>query len=274
MPELPEVETVRRQLAPEVVGERIVAAWARLERITQPSVHELVARTEGRRILGAHRKGKQLYFSLEGGGFLLVHLGMSGRLSVEPARRGAARRPHVHGVFRFESDRQLVFYDPRTFGVLAVEPDEAFLRRMGPDPTTAEFDPDDLVERMRGRSVRVKSALLDQRLVAGLGNIYADEVCFQAGVHPGRRLHAVSTRRLRTLVSHIRPVLERAIEARGATLKDGGYQDLFGDEGLYYPDAYGRTDEPCGRCGTAIRRGVLGSGKGARSYHYCPRCQR
>ncbi|HVF85560.1 MAG TPA: hypothetical protein VM821_06240, partial [Abditibacteriaceae bacterium] len=124
------------------------------------------------------------------------------------------------------------------------------------------------------RKTKIKAALLDQSLVAGLGNIYADEVCFLANVHPAQIANEVSIRKLREIVSHMKPVLERAINARGATLKDGGYQDTFGEYGEYIPHVYGHTNNPCGQCQTPIERGVLGNSKSARSYHFCPRCQK
>lgn len=284
MPELPEAETVRRQLEPQIVGARVVQTWARLPRITQPSVEEFARTLQGARIVGANRRGKQLYFPLDNGSNLLVHLGMTGRLHVEDAGSESADSPfiihhsslskHIHGVLRFENGRQLVFTDPRTFGALGVARALPFLQAMGPEPLDADFDEAALTRKLATRATKIKAAILDQKLVAGLGNIYADEVCFLAGVHPATRACDVGPRKLRQLVSHMRPVLERAIAARGATLKDGGYQDTFGQFGEYRPHVYGNTGAPCPNCGAAILRGVLGPGKSARSYHFCPRCQR
>ncbi|MDQ3815652.1 MAG: bifunctional DNA-formamidopyrimidine glycosylase/DNA-(apurinic or apyrimidinic site) lyase [Armatimonadota bacterium] len=278
MPELPEAETVRRQLAPQVIGQRIVQSWARLPRRTQPSIEEFIQTTQGQRILDARRRGKQLYFPLENEAHLLVHLGMTGRLHVEAANGSELNEvvlpKHVHAVLRFENGRQLVFTDPRTFGVVGVARELPFLDQMGPEPLDEDFDEAALAKKLATRATKIKAALLDQKLVAGLGNIYADEVCFLAGVHPEQRACDISPRKLRLLVSHMRPVLQRAIQARGATLKDGGYQDTFGEYGEYLPHVYGNTGEPCPHCGTAIRRGVLGPGKSARSYHFCPKCQR
>ncbi|HEY4000788.1 MAG TPA: bifunctional DNA-formamidopyrimidine glycosylase/DNA-(apurinic or apyrimidinic site) lyase [Candidatus Xenobia bacterium] len=276
MPELPEVETIRRQLSPHLTGRRILRTEAHLARRTFPDVDTFVAQTEGRHLLAVMRHGKQLYVALETG-YLLVHLGMTGRLSLE--RDGHVAPPsswtrHRHAVLHLDDGSRLVFTDPRTFGALGVSETLDFLTGMGPDPLTVEFAPDRLVNRLRSSRTAVKSALLNQGWVAGLGNIYADEVCWLAGVHPARPGDRTSLPRLRALVGHIEPVLTRAIEAAGATLKDGGYQDLFGQEGRYHPHAYGRTGEPCERCGTALRRGVLGQSRSARSYHYCPRCQK
>lgn len=278
MPELPEAETVRRQLAPQIVGARIAQSWARLPRITLPSIEEFVETTQGQRIVDARRRGKQIYFPLENGAHLLVHLGMTGRLRVDPANGEAfdatVLHKHVHAVLRFEDGRQLVFTDPRTFGLVGVARELPFLTQMGPEPLDDDFNEAALTRKLARRVTKIKAAILDQHLVAGLGNIYADEVCFLAGVHPEQRASEVSPRKLRLLVSHMRPVLERAIAARGATLKDGGYQDTFGEYGEYYPHVYGNTKKPCPNCGTAIQRGVLGPGRSARSYHFCPKCQK
>lgn len=277
MPELPEAETVRRQLAPQIVGARIAQTWARLPRITQPSIEEFVATTQGQRIIDARRRGKQLYFPLENGANLLIHLGMTGRLHVEPISGEfdqSTLHRHVHAVLRLENERQLVFTDPRTFGAVGVATELPFLTAMGPEPIDADFDEAALVRKLATRGVKIKAALLDQALVAGLGNIYADEVCFLAGVHPETRACDVPKARLQQIVKHMRPVLERAIEARGATLKDGGYQDTFGQFGGYIPHVYGQTGGPCPNCATPIQRGVLGPGKSARSYHFCPKCQK
>ncbi|HVF11063.1 MAG TPA: bifunctional DNA-formamidopyrimidine glycosylase/DNA-(apurinic or apyrimidinic site) lyase [Abditibacteriaceae bacterium] len=283
MPELPEAETVRRQLEPQIVGARILQTWARLPRITQPSIAEFVATTMGQRILEARRRGKQLYFPLENGASLLVHLGMTGRLHVEatsvaetgiPALDEQHLHKHIHAVLRLDNGRQLIFTDPRTFGALGVARELAFLQKMGPEPLDEDFDERALAKKLATRSTKIKAAILDQTLVAGLGNIYADEVCFLAGVHPAQRACDVPLPKLRRLVAHMRPVLERAIAARGATLKDKGYQDTFGQYGEYYPHAYGNTGLPCANCGALIQRGVLGPGRSARSYHFCPKCQK
>lgn len=276
MPELPEAETVRRQLADQVVGARIKKAWARLPRITRPSIEEFEETLTGATILEARRRGKQLYFPLDNGSNLLVHLGMTGQLHVEEGNgpfKPETLHKHIQGALRFADGRQLIFTDPRTFGVLAVSEELPFLTQMGPEPIDADFDEAALVAKLARKNVKIKAAILDQKLVAGLGNIYADEVCFLAGVHPEQRASDLPTVKLKAIVSHMRPVLERAINARGATLKDGGYQDTFGQHGEYYPHVYGNTGNPCGECGTAIVRGVLGPGKSTRSYHFCPKCQ-
>ena len=268
---------MRRQLEPQIVGARIIKTWARLPRITRPSIEEFQSTLQDTRIIGAKRRGKQLYFPLENGSNLLVHLGMTGRLHVEDAPEqfdANALHKHIHGVLVFDNARQLVFTDPRTFGALGVAIELPFLQAMGPEPLDEDFDGNALARKLSTRNTKIKAAILDQKLVAGLGNIYADEVCFLARIHPAQIASQISLKKLRALVSHMRPVLERAIEARGATLKDGGYQDTFGEFGGFIPQVYGNTKAPCGTCQTPIERGVLGPGKSARSYHFCPKCQK
>lgn len=277
MPELPEAETVRRQLEPQVVGRRVTKTWARLPRITKPSVEEFQKTLLDATIISAKRRGKQLYFPLDNGANLLVHLGMTGRLHVEEidGEINAETLPkHVHGVIEFDNGARLVFTDPRTFGALGVSRELPFLNEMGPEPLDENFDEAALVRTLSTRKTKIKAALLDQKIVAGLGNIYADEVCFLAGVHPAQPANEVPLPKLREIVSQMKPVLERAIAARGATLKDGGYQDTFGEHGEYIPHVYGQTNNACANCKTPIERGVLGNGKSARSYHFCPSCQK
>lgn len=275
MPELPEAETVRAQLEPQIVGERILHTWARLPRITTPSIEEFMARTTHQPIVAAKRRGKQIYFPLESGDSLLVHLGMTGQLHVEPDSEfnAAALHKHIHAVLQLSGGKRLVFTDPRTFGKLGVTRELPFLEKMGPEPLDEDFDAEAIVEKLSRKNVRIKAAILDQALIAGLGNIYADEVCFLAKVHPEARAAAIPRDKLRELVGYMRPTLERAIQARGATLKDGGYQDTFGQYGQFIPQIYGRKGDACDNCGTVIERGTLGAGKSARSYHFCPQCQ-
>jgi formamidopyrimidine-DNA glycosylase len=276
MPELAEAETVRRQIAPAVTGRRIVASWAGLPRITRPSVEAFVAATAGQRILSAERRAKQLYFPLESGAYLLVHLGMTGRLSVQRWEQldPSALPKHVHAWLRLDDGNCIVFSDPRTFGRLVIADDLAFVDKLGPEPLDLSFDTEALAQALARRTIPIKAALLDQRIVGGLGSIYADESCFLAGVHPLARCNELGIERLRHLTAQLRPVLERAVEARGATLKDGGYQDLFGVFGSYHPYVYGNTGDPCpNECGDVIAYAKLGVGRSARPAHYCPTCQ-
>ncbi len=279
MPELPEAETVRAQLEPQIVAQTITQTWARLPRITLPDIDNFIARTENQQIIAAKRRGKQIYFPLQSGDNLLIHLGMTGRLHVEtPAENTPVFDPetlhkHIHGVLLLSNGSRLVFTDPRTFGKLAVSRELPFLAQMGPEPLDEDFNVELIAQKLKKKNVRIKAAILDQTLIAGLGNIYADEVCFLARIHPETRAMDIPIEKLRELVGYMRPTLERAIKARGATLKDGGYQDTFGQFGEFIPQIYGRTGDACDECGTLIQRGVLGAGKTARSYHFCEKCQ-
>ncbi len=275
MPELPEAETVRAQLEPQIVGQTIVQTWARLPRITLPDIENFVARTQNQKIIAAKRRGKQIYFPLESGDNLLVHLGMTGKLHVENGSEfdPESLHKHIHGVLLLSNQTRLVFTDARTFGKLAVSRELPFLTQMGPEPLDEDFPAELIAQKLKKKAVRIKAAILDQTLIAGLGNIYADEVCFLARIHPETRACDIPIEKLRELISFMRPTLERAIQARGATLKDGGYQDTFGNFGEFIPQIYGRTGDACDLCGTLIQRGVLGAGKTARSYHFCEKCQ-
>lgn len=274
MPELPEAETVRAQLEPQIVGETILQSWARLPRITLPSIEDFILRTQDEKIVGAKRRGKQIYFPLENGDNLLVHLGMTGHLEVQEGNLDPAEAPkHVHAILKLTNNKNLVFTDPRTFGKLAVSRELPFIEKMGPEPIDEDFPAEEIAQKLSKKGVKIKAAILDQSLIAGLGNIYADEVCFLAGLHPEKRANQIPIEKLRELVSYMRPTLEKAIAARGATLSDGGYQDTFGEYGEFIPQIYGRTNEPCDVCGTIIQRGVLGASKSARSYHFCAKCQ-
>jgi len=275
VPELPEAETIRRQLAPKVIGKIIIDAWAKLPRRTFPSIAEFSERIQGQHIVAAARRGKQLYFPLQNGDNLLVHLGMTGRLAVEKSTFTIDSAPrHVQAALTLSDGDQLVFRDPRTFGSIGVARELAFLETLGQEPLDDDFDINAIARKLKSRNVKIKSALLDQSLIAGLGNIYADEACFEARIHPAQIASSISMRKLNALCETLRPLLERAIAARGATLKDKGYEDIFGQHGEFIPHAYGRTGEPCDNCGTPIQRGVLGTGKSARSYHFCPKCQK
>ena len=275
MPELPEAETIRRQLAPKIIGHIITHAWAKLPRRTLPSIEEFTERVQGQHIVAAARRGKQLYFPLENGDHVLVHLGMTGLLAVEKSTFTIDNAPrHVQAALTLSDGDQLVFRDPRTFGAIGVSRELPFLHTLGPEPLDDHFDVNAVARKLKSRNTKIKTALLDQSLIAGLGNIYADEACFEARIHPAQIASSISLAKLRTLCGTLKPLLERAITARGATLKDKGYEDIFGQHGEFIPNVYGQTGEPCNNCASTIRRGVLGAGKSARSYHFCPKCQK
>ncbi len=285
MPELPEVETVRRVVARGVVGRRVAAAWVR-----PPDRHRLMVRpdaptfkraTEGVRILSIERYGKQLDFPLDNGWHLLIHLGMTGRLELHQASGSldAMEHPrHVWAALQLEPDPAiahdlLIYRDPRRFGVVEVAERPDFRARMGVDPFDERFDPRQVALAIGKRRAPIKMVLLDQRIIAGLGSIYADELCFAAGIHPETRACDVPAERLAALVAEIRPMLERAIAGEGARLDRSPYQDLFGRVGTFNPRAYGRGGKPCVACGTPMQSARVGEGRRGRSYAYCPACQ-
>jgi len=298
MPELPEVETIARGLDTRVAGDKIESVWIGRKQQPLKSPPRVIAATlEGKRIVRVHRAGKHIVFDLAGesgpaqtlalrtkkgknrvrhqtrqaasrppSAQWIVHLGMTGRLVVcEPA---AEMAKHTHLIAKLESGRELRFIDPRMFGKLSVH-----LHPLGFDPggvEPLEVNEERFVALFRGRKTPIKSALLNQKLLRGVGNIYADESLFRAGIRPRRRAAAITREQLGKLHRAVREVLREAIELGGSSISD--YVDADGEEGFFQLQhrVYGREDEPCLVCGTAIRRVVL-AGRGS---HYCAKCQK
>ena len=273
MPELPEVETVRRSLLPHLVGRRVTAVAAATVRLRLGIEPGQWAALVGRRVTALERRGKFLLAGL-GDATAVLHLGMSGRLTVEPCRRPAA--PHTHLRLRLAGGGELRLADPRRFGVALVLPTAALagfapLARLGADALLGDVEAALAAAAARSRSP-IRSLLLDQRVLAGVGNIYAAEALARAGVHPLRPSSSLSRARVRRLAGAVVAVLAEAVAAGGTTLADGGFADATGNPGEFAVrlDAYGRAGEPCRRCGARIRRLVAAG----RSAFYCPRCQR
>jgi formamidopyrimidine-DNA glycosylase len=274
MPELPEVETVRRSLAPHLIGHRVVGIWARRIRLREGiNARSWRERLEGARITALERRGKFLLAHAKGA-VALFHLGMSGRMVLR--RPEELREPHTHLVLRMDHGLEVRFIDPRRFGVaVALRPEELAghpgLSRLGPDPLG-----EGTYEALRRAAARsrapIRSVLLDQTVLAGLGNIYANEALARAGISPLRRARSISVRRIKALAGAVRQVLEEALEAGGTTLRDGGFVNASGDGGYFAVRllVYGREGEPCVTCGAPIRRRVLTG----RSVFFCPSCQR
>ncbi|MHB1930159.1 MAG: bifunctional DNA-formamidopyrimidine glycosylase/DNA-(apurinic or apyrimidinic site) lyase [Acidimicrobiales bacterium] len=276
MPELPEVETVRRGLDAELVGRTIEAVTATGLRTVRrlggaAGAGLLVRRATGRRLLHAERHGKFLLLRLDTGDVVVIHLGMSGQLRAVPAGTPAA--PHTHVVLAFEGGTELRFVDPRTFGeVFVTGPDVPELAHLGPDALAGVPDAAALGRLLAGRRRRIKPALLDQQVIAGIGNIYADESLWAARLHPDRAAGELSRPALRRLHAAIHATLLAGIAHRGSSLADEQYRDLWGGLGGYqhHHEVHAREGKPCSRCGTPIRRARdLG-----RSTYWCPRCQR
>ncbi len=262
MPELPEVETVARSIAP-IVGRRIVSAEFRCLRILRGGDPDVMAgRISGRRIQSIRRYGKFIVVSLQGGGFLTIHLGMTGRLLL-----GGERGKHTHAVLTL-SRGVLLYDDSRQFGCLEYSEEfPARVARLGPEPLEIAFE--DFSAALKNRKTRMKALLLNQRFLRGLGNIYADEALFRAGIHPLAIASRLRRDRVRRLYDAIIAVLGEAIEAGGSSISD--YVDAQGRSGFFqmHHRVYQRTGEPCVNCGTPIRRILVAQ----RSSHFCPKCQ-
>jgi formamidopyrimidine-DNA glycosylase len=279
VPELPEVETVRRGLDRFVVGARVADVVVGRERtVRRTSAQAVIDGLTGTVIEAARRRGKYLLLPLDSGDVLMIHLRMSGQLLVV-ADAAATAPPHTHVRIRFDDGRALWFVDPRTFGeVVVFDPDHVDvevpeLAALGIDPIADGLDLAQLRGILRPRRRQLKQLLLDQHLVAGIGNIYGDEILHAARLRPDRASDSLDARGERRLHAAIHDVLTAAIEAGGSTLRDAQYVDLFGAGGSYQ-DAhlvYGRAGERCLTCGRGyVRRIVVAQ----RSTHFCPVCQR
>ncbi|HVT76694.1 MAG TPA: bifunctional DNA-formamidopyrimidine glycosylase/DNA-(apurinic or apyrimidinic site) lyase [Acidimicrobiales bacterium] len=273
MPELPEVETVRRGLAPALTGRRIDSLAVTRDRAVRRQPHaEFVATVRGRTIREVRRHGKFLIFDLGGGDAIVGHLRMSGQLRIASPADDVAK--HTHVVVDLDDGSQLRFVDPRTFGELYV--DELVgdrprsLAHLGPD-AIARITDRAFHERLVGqrRRATVKAALLDQTTVAGVGNIYADEALFAARIHPQRPVTSVTAGDAAALRTNLQRILRAAVASRGTTFDDFAYVDAYGRRGRFVPQIYGRADRPCVRCGTPIAKLVVAQ----RGTHVCPTCQ-
>ena len=272
MPELPEVETTRRGLAPHVEGRTVAGVTLRRADLRWPIPPEVAMLLPGRRIGAIRRRAKYLLLDTDAGSALL-HLGMSGSLRVLPPATPLREHDHVDITLQGRDGRVLRFNDPRRFGCLLWQPAgevHPLLQGLGPEPLSDAFDGDYLFERSRGRKAPVKVFLMDQRIVVGVGNIYAAEALFAAGISPLRAAGRVSRERYAALALHVKRILRHAIERGGTTLRDFLAPD--GAPGYFVQElsAYGRGGEPCPRCGQPLKQASLGR----RTTAWCPRCQR
>ena len=270
MPELPEVETVARGLAKRVNGDVIESIWLGSKKEPLKSPARLIARTlENTRIAAVRRVGKQIVFDLlsaEGTPKQwIVHLGMTGQMLVCPPE--SEIKKHTHAIAKLASGRELRFVDPRRFGRLSVASNGDFA---GTGLEPLEISDDSFLALFRGRKTPIKSALLNQKLLGGVGNIYADESLFRAGIRPRRRAGSLTREQFKKLHSSLKKVLREAIRLGGSSISD--YVDADGQEGFFQlrHRVYGREGEPCYVCKTPIKRVVIAG----RSSHYCPMCQR
>lgn len=272
MPELPEVETIARGLNKRVAGDVIDSVWlgSKPEPLKSPAA-EIAATLQSKKISAVRRVGKHIVFDLapngssepSGAAQWIVHLGMTGSMQV--CSPDAERQKHTHAVVGLASGRELRFVDPRRFGRLSV-----FKKFEAPGQEPLQIAPEDFAKLFRGRKTPIKSALLNQKLLSGVGNIYADESLFRAKVRPRRQAASLTRAELALLHKGLRRVLQEAIRAGGSSVSD--YVDADGEEGFFQlrHRVYGREGKPCLVCKTPIKRIVLSG----RSGHYCPKCQR
>ena len=271
MPELPEVETLATDLRRLLTGaefKSVEVLWPRS--VAMPTAEELVRQLPGHQIRDVSRRGKFLVLSLSGCSALLIHLRMSGQVRVEPAT--APVDSHARVIFYLVDGRRMLFSDPRKFGRIYWTADaHCVLGDLGPEPLDDDFTARDFWTRLSAHKGALKPLLLNQTVLAGLGNIYADEALFAAGLHPLRKANTLSVAEGERLYHAIREVLQQAICHRGTTLDDERYQDAEGQPGEHAPHlrVYRRAGQPCLRCGTPIQRTVVGT----RGTYFCPRCQ-
>lgn len=271
MPELPEVETIRRGIAPHVTGRRIARVIVRDRRLRWPIIRGFEKKLTGRTIKSVDRRGKYLLLDL-GGDKVILHMGMTGRLSLFDGSRPVVKHDHLD--LELAGGLTLRFNDARRFGAAlwwpADHPTHMLLKHMGPEPFAKAFDAEYLFKLSRGRSAPVKNFVMDGRVVVGVGNIYAAEALFRARIRPMREAGKVTRAEYATLVTAVREVLDAAIAAGGTTFRD--FRDSEGQPGYFVQKlfVYDRFGQPCRRCRTPIARKVIGQ----RASFYCPTCQK
>ena len=279
MPELPEVETVRRGLSPVMEGYVFDRVELRRANLRFPFPDDFAARLEGQTITRFGRRAKFLDVELSSGERLLMHLGMSGRFTIDGEAQGefvsdtGGIAKHDHVIFHMSSGHRVIYNDPRRFGfmeLVAVGETPERLKTLGPEPLSNSCNAPDLREKLRGKKSKIKAALLDQRIIAGLGNIYVCEALFRARISPKRAAGRLTVAETESLTGHIKDVISEAIESGGSSLRDFAQAD--GDLGYFQHsfDVYGREGEPCKVCGAPLKR-ITQSG---RSSFYCSACQK
>ena len=269
MPELPEVETIKNELMPHVVGQRITGVTLLWEGIVRyPSAQEFRSRLIGQEIKGIDRRGKYLIFNLSGGEMLIIHLKMSGSLLFKPISASAGR--FSRAILHMDNGMAIFFRDPRKFGVMwLVKERSAVVGKLGPEPLEPDFTPQLLTRRLANRSAPIKALLLDQTFVAGVGNMYADEALFSAKIHPSRLAKSLSTEEVERLHRAIREVLRAAIGNKGASIENYFRPDgTLGTAHFEFQVAH-RRGQNCPICDTPIQRFPLRN----RGTYFCPKCQ-
>lgn len=269
MPELPEVETVKNELTPHVIGRRITGITLQWEGVVKKiPVNEFREGVIGQEITGLRRRGKYLIFSLSNGKYMIIHLKMTGSLLVQ---RPSAELPRfARAVIHLDNDTDIVFRDPRKFGVMRlVEDPDSVVGKLGPEPLGDDFTLDVLYQRLNNRKAPMKALLCDQNVIAGIGSMYADEVMFATGVHPLRLPGSLSDKEKGDLYKAIRRILWAAIENKGASVNTYFRPDGTKGTAHYEFNVAHCGGKPCKVCGTPIERMVVGS----RGTYYCPKCQ-
>lgn len=280
MPELPEVETIRRGIAPAVEGQLIADIAVRRPDLRVPFPAGLAASLRGERVLYCQRRAKYLVLACSGERNLVIHLGMSGRLGLYSSDKPYKPAKHDHLIIHFENGMRLVLNDPRRFGMVLLIPGAELethpaFANMGPEPLGNSFNPAYLATALNDKKTTIKAALLDQRIVAGLGNIYVCEALFYAGIDPQRLSHTLKMSEIEALVPVIREVLDRALEAGGSTLKD--YRQADGGTGYFQHSfaVYGQVGKACPGCDCDVSNtgGIMRISQSGRSTFFCPRKQ-
>jgi formamidopyrimidine-DNA glycosylase len=276
LPELPEVETVKKTLEAAVIGKRIVDVVITLPKLVLPlEVEDFKAKVKDSLITGIDRRGKYLLVCLSSGYTLVTSLRMTGRFVFVPANKKLEADKHTHLVFKFEDGSHLYFNDIRKFGTMHCIPQDCVdicpeIVKLGPEPFGPEFSPEWLIKNLKNKNRKIKPLLLDQTFIAGLGNIYADEALFQAGIHPETPAKDLDPKRIHALYQAIVTVLTEAVAKKGTTIRD--YVDGEGQKGNYQSllKVYGRKGKKCYNCEEEIKTVKLGG----RTSHFCPQCQR
>jgi formamidopyrimidine-DNA glycosylase len=269
MPELPEVETVCRGLAQRALGDMLLRVEMRRKNLRFVLPKALGA-IKNQRVKKIARRAKYILLTLSSGETIIIHLGMSGRMMFNPGTRGK----HDHVIFHFKSSGEVVFNDARRFGLVDLTRDAAqhkLIKNLGPEPLENEFDAAYLAKKLRGKKTAIKTAIMDQRLVVGVGNIYASEALWRAGIHPHKVAAKVTEKECAALVRAVKSTLQDAIKAGGSSLKD--YVQTDGELGYFQHSfaVYDRAGAPCAKCKkSAVEKSV----QGGRSTFYCPQCQK
>lgn len=272
MPELPEVETIRSQLEKEIKGARIKDVTWDVSKLLLPNPEKVKQTIVGASFTEFGRRGKLLLMKLSNGATLAAHLKLTGRLLLR--KKGDPKDEWQHVVISLDKDRELRFTELRKFGYLKVLQDQKELEKIkqeyGPEPLSADFTPEVLNKILSNKKSAIKKVLLDQKNIAGIGNIYADESLFAAKIHPERLANTLTTSEIKELHKAIQVILKNAIKHRGTSTD--AYRDIYGEKGTFTQlrKVYGRQGKPCSNCGTIIKKIVVGG----RGTHFCPHCQK